>query len=356
MTGKTIFLSPVTRHSLLITSIHLSPVTCRFFIYPVIIAVLFSAMLLYIKVADKFNIIDKPNERSSHNYITVRGGGIVWWLAGVICSLFYLPESIYFLTGITLISGVGFWDDVSSLPNKIRIIIHFLALTVLFYGSGIYRILSWPMIVFAYVFVVGILNAYNFMDGINGITGLYSLAVLIALQYVNYTIVRFTPPDFINYAALASGVFLFFNYRKRAECFAGDVGSVAVAFWIVALLLQLILKTRSVIWILFLTVYGADSVCTILHRLYLRQNIFKAHRMHFYQVLTNERGLSHLKVSAGYALVQFIICMIIIILYRWSQTAAGVAGIGMLVVCGLIYLLKFKIGTRGTRGCESSPQ
>jgi UDP-N-acetylmuramyl pentapeptide phosphotransferase/UDP-N-acetylglucosamine-1-phosphate transferase len=297
--------------------------------------------LFYFKIADKFNIIDKPNERSSHNYITIRGGGIVWWLAGVVCSLFYLPESIYFLAGITLISIVSFWDDVSSLPNKIRITVHFLAISLLFYGLGIFRISSWWQIIIAYVFVVGILNAYNFMDGINGITGLYSLAILIVLQYVNVQMLRFTPPDFINYAILACVVFLFFNFRKRAKCFAGDIGSMAISFWIVALLLQLILKTQSAIWILFLMIYGVDTVCTILHRLFLRQNIFKAHRLHFYQALTNERGISHLKVAVGYALAQFIICLIIVFLYRHSHEIMWIVGIGMLALCCLIYLLKF---------------
>jgi len=311
------------------------------FLYFLAVANLFIATFLYIKAADRCNIFDKPNGRSSHNYVTVRGGGIVWWLAGVMLSLLYFPESVYFLIGITLISGVSFWDDISSLPNTIRIIIHFLAISVLFYGLGIFRILPVGMIILAYVFFVGILNACNFMDGINGITGLYSLAVLVALQYVNLKIVAFTPPDFINFAVFACVVFLFFNFRNRAKCFAGDVGSMAVSFWIVTLLLQLMLKTQSVIWILFLTVYGVDSICTLLHRLYLRQNIFEAHRMHFYQVLTNERGISHLKVSAGYALMQFAICMIIIVLYRQSPVAAEVAGVGMLVLCCMGYLLKF---------------
>ena len=312
------------------------------YIYLIVIAILFVAMIFYVRLADKFNIIDKPNERSSHDYITVRGGGVVWWLAGVICALLYLPESVYFLTGITLISIVSFWDDISSLSNKIRITVHFLAITVLFYGLGIFQILPWWQILFAYVFVVGILNAYNFMDGINGITGLYSLSILIALQYVNSQIIHFTPSDFINYAILACLVFLFFNYRKQARCFAGDVGSMAISFWIVCLLLQLMLETRSLIWILFLTIYGVDSVCTIVHRIYLRQNIFKAHRMHFYQILTNEWEISHLKVSAGYALMQFIISMVIVALYRWHQSVAWIAGMGMVVLCGLGYLLKFR--------------
>ena len=259
--------------------------------------------------------------------------------------LFYclsvVVENLYFLIGLTLICGISFWDDISSLPNRVRIVFHFLSISLVFYGLGLFVLLSWWLIGIAYIFFVGVLNAYNFMDGINGITGLYSLSVLIALQYVNLKIQAFTSPDFINYAATACLIFLFFNFRKQAKCFAGDVGSMAVSFWIVTLLLQLMLETRSVIWILFLTVYGVDSICTILHRLYLRQNIFKAHRMHFYQVLTNERGLSHLKVAVGYAITQLIICSIIIVLYRWSQPAAWVAGIAMLILCSLIYLLKF---------------
>jgi len=116
---------------------------------------------------------------------------------------------------------------------------------------------------------------------------------------------------------------------------------MAISFWIVTLLLQLMLKTQSVIWILFLTVYGVDSVCTILHRLYLRQNIFKAHRMHFYQVLTNERRVSHLIVSTGYAVAQLLICLVIIRFYSFSEVLMWIAGSGMVVSCSLIYLLKF---------------
>ena len=250
-------------------------------------------------------------------------------------------ENLYFLIGLTLICGVSFWDDIASLPNRVRIVFHFLSISLVFYGLGLFVLLPWWTIGIAYIFFVGVLNAYNFMDGINGITGLYSLSVLIALQYVNYKIFAFTPPDFINFALLACIVFLFFNFRTRAKCFAGDIGSMAISFWIVTLLLQLMLQSQSIIWILFLTVYGVDSVCTILHRLYLKQNIFEAHRMHFYQVLTNERGLSHLKVSVGYACVQLVICLIITVLYHWFQDWMWIAGICIVVLCILIYSLKF---------------
>jgi UDP-N-acetylmuramyl pentapeptide phosphotransferase/UDP-N-acetylglucosamine-1-phosphate transferase len=251
-------------------------------------------------------------------------------------------ENLYFLVGLTLICGVSFWDDIASLPNRVRIAVHFLSISLVFFGLGLFILLPWWTIGIAYIFFVGVLNAYNFMDGINGITGLYSMSVLLALQYINCKILAFTPPDFINYALLACIVFLFFNFRLRAKCFAGDIGSMAISFWIVTLLLQLMLETESIIWILFLTIYGVDSVCTILHRLYLRQNIFKAHRMHFYQVLTNEWGISHLKVSVGYAAAQLVVCLIVITLYRWFHDWMWIAGIGILILCCLIYLLKFK--------------
>jgi UDP-N-acetylmuramyl pentapeptide phosphotransferase/UDP-N-acetylglucosamine-1-phosphate transferase len=286
--------------------------------YLLITAILFSVLLLYFRIADKYNIIDKPNARSSHNYITIRGGGIVFWVASVLYVLCTMRE-ITFLIGITLIAVVSFIDDIKSLPNKIRIVIHFLSISFVFYGLNLYAALPWYLILTAYIFFVGVLNAYNFMDGINGITGLYSLSILVSLQYVNYKIIPFTDPDFIFFAMLACIVFLFFNFRKRAKCFAGDVGSMAISFWIITLLLQLMIKDNSLVWLFFLSVYGVDSISTILHRLYLRQNIFKAHRMHFYQVMSNEWHISHLKVSVLYAFVQLLICGLIIYFHEYRM-------------------------------------
>ncbi|MDR3341027.1 MAG: glycosyltransferase family 4 protein [Candidatus Symbiothrix sp.] len=310
--------------------------------YILITIFLFLGMIVYFRIAGKYNIIDKPNERSSHNYITIRGGGIVFWLAGVLYSVCYLPDSLYFLTGITLISGISLWDDISSLPNRVRIVVHFLSISLIFYGLGLFSQLPWWLIVLAYIFFVGVMNAYNFMDGINGITGLYSLVILLSLQYVNHKLTFFTTHDFINYAIPACIVFLFFNFRKRAKCFAGDVGSLGVSFWIITLLLQLMLVTQSLIWILFLSVYGVDTIFTILHRLYLKQNIFQAHRMHFYQALSNERKFSHLKVSAGYAFVQLLVCIIIMYSYEHYREWDWIIGIIMVAILSIIYLFKFR--------------
>jgi UDP-N-acetylmuramyl pentapeptide phosphotransferase/UDP-N-acetylglucosamine-1-phosphate transferase len=211
-----------------------------------------------------------------------------------------------------LISIISFWDDVSSLPSRVRLLVHLLAVTALLYSVNAFQTLPIWLIPVLYVLIIGIINAYNFMDGINGITGLYSLTILCSLLYVNERIITFADLDFIICPILASLVFLFFNFRKKAKCFAGDVGSVSIGFWILALLLMLILKTESLTYILFLAVYGVDTVLTIIHRLLLRQNIFEPHRLHFYQILANERKIPHLIVSALYALIQLLVnCLIL---------------------------------------------
>ncbi len=308
-------------------------------IYLIVFVLLLAAELFYFRIADRFNIIDKPNERSSHNYITIRGGGVIWWVAALLYLLFNLSVTAgWFLAGITLIAGVSFVDDVKGLGQKMRLLFHLLAMSCAFYLAGVFGSYPWWAIVIGYVVFIGIVNAYNFMDGINGITGLYSIAVLASLQYVNLSYGNFVPPDLIWYPMIASLVFLFFNFRKRARCFAGDVGSVAIAFWIVTLLLILIIKTENLIWIGFLMVYGIDTVITILHRIYLKQNIMEAHRLHFYQILANEKKIPHRLVSLIYFTVQ-LLCSALIILF-YPVLGWGIFVILLLLLMGL-YMIKF---------------
>ena len=92
----------------------------------------------------------------------------------------------------------------------------------------------------------------------------------------------------------------------------GDIGSMGIAFWVVALIGLLMMKTGEIKWILFLAVYGVEVISTILERLKLKENIFEAHRRHLYQLLANEKKISHLKVSALYAVVQLIVNAIVI--------------------------------------------
>lgn len=307
--------------------------------YTILGILLMIIMLLYFKVADKFNIIDKPNQRSSHTEITLRGGGIIFWFSALLYFVQHFQTSYFFFAGITLVSLVSFWDDIQNLSNKIRISVHFISITLIFYDLGLFNLVPVWGVIIAYVLAIGLINAYNFMDGINGITGLYTLVVMGSLLYVNTKIQLFTDGNFIKYAMIASLVFLFFNYRKKAKCFAGDVGSIAIAFWIIYLVLKLILITDSVIWLLFLAIYGVDAICTILHRLYLKQNIFEAHRLHLYQVLSNEYKIQHRLVSLYYALSQIVISVLVIYFYQKVQDL--ILFVFIITPLLLVYNLKF---------------
>ena len=291
--------------------------------YLAVFLVLFVLELLYFRIADKFNIIDKPNHRSSHTQITLRGGGVIFPIA---CLLFLGSQLLhqnsisspqnYFIFGLGMIAlcTISFIDDILDLSSKIRLVFHFISVILLLYFINAFQLLPIWAIPILFIMIIGILNAYNFMDGINGMTGLYSLVLLGSLWYVNQYIIQFTNNDFIIYPILASIVFLFFNFRKKAKCFMGDIGSMGIAFWVLGLLGLLMIKTQDLKYLLFLTVYGTDVVLTILERLKLKENIFEAHRRHLYQLFSNEKKVSHLVVSAIYAFLQLLINVIVILL------------------------------------------
>jgi UDP-N-acetylmuramyl pentapeptide phosphotransferase/UDP-N-acetylglucosamine-1-phosphate transferase len=277
-------------------------------IYLLLLLLFFIAMLVYFRIADHYNIIDHPNERSSHSDVTIRGGGVIFLLAAI-CTAFMHPGYWLPVLGILIIGTISFLDDRFTLSSILRLLFHLIAVTLMFLYLNIFFIEPFYSYILLYIMIIGIINMYNFMDGINGITGAYSFVVLGGLQYVNMCQVTFIQEDMIWLPMLASAVFLFFNFRKKARCFAGDVGSVTIAFWITILLMKLILITHNWAYILFLVVYGVDSVLTIMHRLILRQNILKAHRLHFYQILANDRKFSHLWVSFGYSVLQGVIIL-----------------------------------------------
>ena len=296
--------------------------------YLAVFLVLFVLELIYFKIADRFNIIDKPNHRSAHTEITLRGGGIVFPIAFMLFfiistwgKLVHLPlhdqaaenqNELLFGIGLLLLCTISFLDDLYDLSSKIRIVFHIISVSFLLAFLNAFVLLPLWAIPILYILMIGILNAYNFMDGINGITGLYSLVALLSLFYVNQNLVSFVDREFIIYPVLACLVFLFFNFRKKAKCFMGDIGSMGIAFWVVALIGLLMMKTGEIKWILFLAVYGVEVIFTILERLKLKENIFEAHRRHLYQLLANEKKISHLKVSTLYAVVQLIINAIVI--------------------------------------------
>lgn len=269
------------------------------------IPVLFVAELVYFRIADKFDIIDKPNQRSSHKSITLRGGGIIFYIAIAYFAILFGFPYPYFMLGITLITFISFIDDVINLSSKVRILFHFSAMALMFMQWELFSgSMPWWYVVIAFIFCTGVINAYNFMDGINGITGGYSLVVLGALAYINCAVTQFVMPELIYIAIAGCLVFNFFNFRKKAKCFAGDCGSVAMAFIILFLLGKLIISTENISYIILLLLYGVDSILTIIHRLMLHENIFEAHRKHAYQIMANELKMPHLVVSLLYMALQ----------------------------------------------------
>ena len=302
--------------------------------YIIILVLLFVAELFYFRVADKFNIIDKPNERSSHSRITLRGGGIIFYFGALAYFLSNHWEYPWFMLALTLITFISFVDDIRSTSQGLRLVFHFTAMALMFYQWGLFS-LSWWWIIIALIICTGIINAYNFMDGINGITGGYSLVILGALAYINSEITTFVEPALINTVLCSVLVFCFFNFRKKAKCFAGDVGSVSIAFILLFLIGKLIIKAEDFSWIILLSVYGVDSVLTIIHRLMLHENIGLPHRKHMYQLMANELKIPHVGVSLIYMGAQALVILGYFCFVRYGYWYL----LGIIVLLSGIYVL-----------------
>ncbi|MBO4918291.1 MAG: glycosyltransferase family 4 protein [Bacteroidales bacterium] len=317
--------------------------------YIIVLAVLVALELLYFRVADRCNIIDRPNERSSHSTIVLRGGGVIFPLSMLVWAVLqgatggwgtvvdYLP----FLVGLVLIAGVSFWDDVRSLPDSVRLVAQFVAMGLMFWNLGIMHWNMWWVVLIALIVFVGATNIINFMDGINGITAGYSLAVLVPLALMNRKL-DFVDEGILVIAILGVLVFSYFNFRPRgkAKCFAGDVGSVGIAFIMLLAVGRLILKTNDITWLVFLVVYGVDGCCTILHRIMLHENLGQAHRKHAYQLMANELGLSHVVVSLIYMALQLVISLVMV--YLVPEKAHWIYLVAVVLVLVLAYLLFMK--------------
>ena len=314
--------------------------------YLIIAAILLAAELLYFRVADHFNIIDKPNQRSSHTRIVLRGGGIIFTVGLWVWSAFYGFQYPWLLAAVTLAAGISFIDDIHSLPDSVRLVVQFLAMGLMLYqltighGDLLPAWWAWALFIVAGLIVcVGATNIYNFMDGINGITAAYSLAVLVPLALVNQA-----DQSLIIVTILSVLVFSIFNFRpkNKAKCFAGDVGSVGIAFILLFLIGQLIMKEADITWLTFLIVYGVDGCCTILHRIMLHENLGEAHRKHAYQLMANELGMSHVTVSLIYMGLQLAISLIMIylvpntVLAHWIYLVA----VGIVLVAAYVLFMK----------------
>ena len=262
----------------------------------------------YFILAKRLRIVDRPHHQSSHTGVVVRGGGIVFYIAYMLW--FFSSDFQYpmIFAGLSIIALTSFADDIHSISPKVRMVLQFIALMVMLYET---RVFSFPIVgmVFLSVVCVGIVNIYNFMDGINGMTGGYSFVVMLALVYVDIFVVDFIDNMLLWFMLLAIVVFNTFNFKKHAKCFAGDVGSLSVGFILVFLILKLIINYGHMYWVSFLVVYAVDGGLTIFHRILLKDNILNPHKKHAYQIMANELHMPHLWVSLIYMGMQAICCI-----------------------------------------------
>jgi len=337
--------------------------------YLIIALLLLAAELIYFRIADKCNIIDKPNERSSHSTIVLRGGGVIFAISMVIWLILqmvngewckvqgYLP----FMVGLVLICGVSFWDDVQSLPDSVRLVAQFVAMALMFWSMGLFSVESLGLnvdsqlmsyvlmgliVVAALIVCVGATNIINFMDGINGITAGYALAVLVPLLMLDVRgemddVIGFIEPSYLIVAIIGVLVFCIFNFRPKgkAKCFAGDVGSIGIAFIMLFAIGKLIVQTADVTYLILLLVYGVDGCLTIIHRIMLHENLGEAHRKHVFQLMANELKIGHVKVTMLYMAMQLAVSLGFIYLCPNSIAAHWGYLIGAILVLSLAYIL-----------------
>lgn len=286
-----------------------------------LVSLFFIFELVYFRIAAYLRIKDRPSSRSSHKKSTLRGGGIIFplaWFVYFLCSDFSFPLTTI---GLALVSFISFMDDVKSVSSKLRLLFHTAAFTLCFYELGLLAIMPWWGLISLYIVSIGCINAINFMDGINGITGLNALSILVPLFLIGDQ-GYFQEP--LIYLILAIIVFLMFNFRTQAICFAGDVGSVSMGYILIFIIIGLMFNLWTpdigilgiekpkiinfeIKYILLLAVFGVDSILTIIHRLILKENIFQAHRRHLFQMLSNECGWHQLVVSSLYGIIQLLI-------------------------------------------------
>jgi UDP-N-acetylmuramyl pentapeptide phosphotransferase/UDP-N-acetylglucosamine-1-phosphate transferase len=314
--------------------------------YLLVIVILIICSRLYIVIAKKYNILDIPNNRSSHSKVTIRGGGILFYFSQICLFTEYDFTFWPYLAGLTLLAGVSFLDDILTLRASLRFVIQFISVAILMYFVKID-----VHLLVLFIFLVGgvaFINAFNFMDGINGITGIYSIIVLCSFIYVNEFILFFITTELLIYALIALLVFGFYNFRKRALFFAGDVGSVSMAFIFLYISFKFFVSLESPVFIGFFALYGCDTLLTIFKRINLGEKLSDAHRHHTYQKLVDNWGWSHLKVSFAYAVIQLLISIGLLISLNYSLAVQyGTLLLFLIIISILYFYLSLKISKKG---------
>ena len=251
-------------------------------------------------------LMDIPNERSSHSIPTPRGGGlaiVITFLVSLLGLSFWgqidWPTSLGFILAGGLIAGIGLWDDRGHVTPKWRLLAHFLAASLLVYTTG-----GLPTLIFlgtpisfgiighglAIIAVVWILNLFNFMDGIDGIASVEAISALGVLAILCFPIssAAVTINALLSAAVLG---FLLWNFPP-AKIFMGDAGSGFLGLMLAGLLLWNTHLSPNLFWswLIMLGVFVVDATLTLIRRLLQKKKVYEAHRSHAYQHATQHYG------------------------------------------------------------------
>ena len=285
----------------------------------------------------KRQIIDLPNERSSHSIPTPRGGGLVIVLITLLAALISMvtqqnwKEGLVFVGVGSLVAWIGWMDDIKSLSPKLRFLLQGLAAVATIIGFGYFDAVTIPLIgelqlgiigiPITLLWIVGLINAYNFMDGIDGISG--SVALTAALGWILFLTVNghFSSPLFwISLAIAASNLGFLGHNWPPARIFMGDVASTFLGFCFAVIPLLSVNKMDDsfLLGVIVMWAYILDTFITFFRRWIKGERVFSAHRSHLYQRLV----ISGYQVSSITSLYLMLTSLGVVLAYAWIQKYA----------------------------------
>ena len=285
----------------------------------------------FIRIAWNYQILDQPNERSSHFTPIPLGGGVVIVLIVLAMGAWVANEidwkrSLIYIISASIMAWMGWRDDVRSLPAAFRRIVQSLIAIVSIWGMGYFKVVAIPMlgdvalgvlgILITFLWIVGLTNAYNFMDGIDGMAGGVAFVAALGWMWLSSD----TQTWFVFWIALAiassSLGFLGHNWSP-AKVFMGDVGSTFLGYSFAVLSLvsadqggDALLIGTLLMWTVIM-----DSFVTFLGRLIKRENVFTGHRSHLFQRLVLV-GYRHSTISLFYMILTGVAGLLA---FLWSQ-------------------------------------
>jgi len=294
----------------------------NFVLYSVCIILGGAGAWLISRWGNVLGFLDSPNDRSSHEGVVPKGGGFGILAAFFVCSVVLSVSKVFWIPAV-LVSLFSFWGDRSEIRPKTRLLFQFAAGVILLTGVLLEKestAVAHTLVPLLAIFVVGTANYYNFMDGINGIAaitgivgfGLLALASLLSGSDSSFTVLSIC----ISLSCLG---FLPFNMPK-AKVFMGDVGSVLLGF-VFAVMVVLVSKNflDFVCLASFLFPFYADELTTMAVRIKDGEKLSQPHRRHLYQLLANEKGISHWKISVGYGLLQLVVGVSILLVKHYGN-------------------------------------